>query len=188
MALCLPFAYSFFSMISELNALHHYSQYNISRWSSGKCGFTISINRPSVQGGFFDETVEYKWWVWVLDWWVLIIMHISPSLKRACEPPGQTAGMCCPQQVFIPSWQFNHLSSEYLATHSVFAANVERSSFFSCDLIWESSSFLFFSTGSPKSWDYTNQFCVKIRQVHFARLVARNMESFLSGLDQFLAA
>ena len=77
--------------------------YQISTCSSVKCGLTISIKRPSVEGEFFDETAEYKWWVWVLDWWVLIIMHISPSLKRACTPPGQTAVLCCPQQVFIPA-------------------------------------------------------------------------------------
>ena len=120
-----------FLISSKLNVLHHYSQYHISTCSSTKCGFTISINRPSVQGEFFDETVEYKWWVWVLDWWALIIMHISPSLKRACTPPGQTAVACCPQQVFIPL-QFKHLSSEYLATQRIFY-NREEIKFFSCD-------------------------------------------------------
>ena len=79
----------------------------------------IYIKRPSSQGEFFfDETVEYKWWVWVLDWWALIIMHIRPSLTRMHAP---RAGCCAvlPSAGLYTSWQFGRLPSEYLATRRI---------------------------------------------------------------------
>ena len=95
----------FFSLLDTTHQLWwHYDNISHQHMLISKMRFDY-FHKASISGRsvFFDETAEYKWWVWVLDWWVLIIMHISPSLKRACTPPGQTAVLCCPQQVFIPA-------------------------------------------------------------------------------------
>ena len=98
-------------LVSKFQPTH-----NISKCSAGECDLHKASIKP--RRVFFDETVEYKWWVWVLDWWALIIMHIRPSLTRMHAPRAD----CCavlPSAGLYTSWQFGRLPSEYLATRRI---------------------------------------------------------------------